>query len=104
MRKRDTSVRSLRGQLLFAEARGDTVTLDCLLCAAENDTSGPATFVVTFPPGDRSPGRATQLLDQWADDLALVTVRITDGRGGAQVEIVSGSTRLVLEPEEAALG
>lgn len=98
MRRHATTV-PLVGQLLFAEEGDGTITIDCLLT---REGSGAASVPVTLEA--RFPGRARaqaalDLLDAWASNAAEVAVRIAEGPRGAEVEITSGTARLVLEPE-----
>ena len=98
MRRHATTI-PLVGQLLFAEEGDGTITIDCLLT---REGSGAASVPVTLEA--RFPGRARaeaalDLLDEWATKAAAVAVRIAEGPRGAEVEITSGTSRLVLEPE-----
>ena len=91
----------LVGQLLFAEEGEGTITIDCLLTRAGTDNASmPVTLEARFPGRSRARA-ALELLDEWASQVAPVQVRIFDADTGAQVEITSGSVRLVLEPEAA---
>lgn len=101
MRKHATTI-PLVGQLLFAEEGDGTITIDCVLT---REGSGAAAIPVTLEA--RFPGRARaeaaiDLLDEWASHSADVAVRIIEGPRGPEVEIVSGNTRLVLEPDAEA--
>src|SRR5436190_22776024 len=96
---RDVSTTPLVGQLLFADEGPDTITLDCVLSrAGSGSPSVPVTLEVRFPGRERA-ASALDMLDHWAARAAEVEVRISEGPRGAEVEITSGSTRLVLEPE-----
>jgi hypothetical protein len=98
MRRHATTI-PLVGQLLFAEEGDGTITIDCLLT---REGSGAASVPVTLEA--RFPGRvraeaALDLLDEWASHAAEVEIRISEGPRGAEVEITSGTARLVLEPD-----
>jgi hypothetical protein len=96
---RPTTTIPLVGQLLFVEEGEGRVVIDCVL---SRDGSGAASVPVTlearFPGRDRAAG-ALDLLGEWASEVAPVEIRINEGPRGLEVEIASGSTRLVLEPE-----
>src|SRR2546421_10253518 len=99
MRRHATTI-PLIGQLLFAEEGPDTITLDCVLTrAGSGSASVPVTLEVRFP-GREQAGTALDMLDHWAARGADVEVRINEGPRGPEVEITSGATRLVLEPEQ----
>ena len=90
----------LIGQLLFSEEAQGTVILDCLLAREGSDTAGvPVTLEARFPDVVRATA-ALELLDEWAEAEATVEVRVNDGPRGPEVEISSGSSRLLLEPED----
>lgn len=90
----------LVGQLLFAQEGAGTVTLDCVLAwAGSGSAAVPVTLEVRFPGRERA-AAALDMLDHWADLGAEVEVRINDGARGPEVEIASGMTRLLLQPEE----
>src|SRR5919201_7080613 len=98
MRRHATTI-PLVGQLLFAEQGSGTITLDCVLTrAGSGAASVPVTLEVHFPGRNRA-AVALDLLDEWATQNAMVEVHINDGPRGPEVEITSGSSRLVLEPE-----
>lgn len=99
MRKHATTI-PLVGQLLFAEEGQDSITIDCVLT---REGSGAAAVPVTLEarfPGRARAAAAIELLDEWAAASADVAVRIVEGPHGPEVEISSGNTRLVLEPEQ----
>jgi hypothetical protein len=99
MRKHATTI-PLVGQLLFAEEGAGSIVIDCVLT---REGSGAASVPVTLEarfPGRARAAAALELLDEWASCAADVEVRISEGPRGAEVEITSGSARLVLEPEE----
>ncbi|MGH9279526.1 MAG: hypothetical protein ACRD12_15670 [Acidimicrobiales bacterium] len=97
---RHNTTTPLVGQLLFAEEGPDTITLDCVLTrAGSGSASVPVTLEVRFPGRARA-AAALDMLDEWADAGAEVEVRIAEGPRGPEVEITSGTTRLLLEPEE----
>lgn len=99
MRKHSTRSTPLVGQLLFAEEGRGTVILDCVLTREGSGTSSlPVTLEARFPGRDRA-AAALDLLLKWAQDGADVAVRINEGKRGPEVEISSGSARLILEPE-----
>src|ERR671932_51034 len=98
MRKHATTT-PMVGQLLFAEEGANSIVIDCVLT---REGSGAAAVPVTLEA--RFPGRARaeaalDLLDEWASCSAEVELRIMEGPRGPEVEISSGNTRLVLEPE-----
>jgi hypothetical protein len=98
--RRHASTAPLVGQLLFAEEGPGTITLDCVLT---REGSGAASLPVTLEarfPGRAQAAAAHELLEEWARQGANVEVRINEGRRGPEVEIASGSSRLVLEPED----
>lgn len=98
--RKHASTTPLVGQLLFAEEGPDTITLDCVLTrAGSGSASVPVTLEVRFPGRERA-AAALDMLDHWAGRAAEVEVRIAEGPRGAEVEITSGTTRLVLEPEQ----
>jgi hypothetical protein len=99
MRKHATTI-PLVGQLLFAEEGPDSIVIDCVLT---REGSGAASVPVTLEarfPGRTRAAAALEMLDEWAAQSAQVHVRINEGPRGPEVEIESGSNRLVLEPEE----
>lgn len=100
--RRNTPVGSLQGQLLFAELESGTLTLDCVLMRAGGVAAAPVTFAAKFPQKSRSRQLAIELLNEWANGLVPVEVTISDGRGGARVEIATSLGRVVLEPDTAA--
>jgi hypothetical protein len=90
----------LVGQLLFSEEGQGTVILDCVLAREGSNGPGlPVTLEAQFPDLARA-AAALELLDRWADSEATVQVRVNEGPKGPEVEIASGSSRLVLEPED----
>ncbi len=98
MRRHATTI-PLVGQLLFAEERDDSIVIDCVLT---REGSGAASVPVTLEarfPGRDGAAAALELLDQWAAQSAEVSVYISEGPRGPEVEITSGKSRLVLEPE-----
>ena len=98
--RKHTSTAALVGQLLFSEEGPDTVILDCVLTReGSGEASKPVTLEARFPSRSRA-AAALQMLDAWAQDGADVSVRIKDGKRGPEVEIISGSARLILEPED----
>ncbi|MCA1691744.1 MAG: hypothetical protein ABR540_04800 [Acidimicrobiales bacterium] len=100
MRKHTTTSTALVGQLLFAEERPGTVILDCVLTREGSGTASlPVTLEARFPGRTRA-AAALDLLLEWAQEGADVAVRINEGRRGPEVEISSGSARLILEPED----
>ena len=91
----------LVGQLLFAEQGDGTITIDCLLTRSGTDAASmPVTLEARFP-GKARARAALDLLEEWASQVATVQVQIFDSPQGAQVEILCGNVRLVLEPEAA---
>ena len=87
------------GQLLFVEEGDGSITVDCLLT---REGSGAASIPVTLEarfPGRARAAAAIDILDAWAERAASVEVRISEGPRGPEVEITSGTARLVLEPE-----
>jgi hypothetical protein len=99
MRKPATSL-PLVGQLLFAEEGDGTITIDCVLT---RDGSGAASVPVTLEarfPGRAQAEAALDLLGAWASEAAAVAVRILEGPRGTEVEIITATGRLVLEPEQ----
>ena len=90
----------LVGQLLFSEEGQGTVILDCVLAREGSGAAAvPVTLEARFPDLARA-AAALELLDEWADSEATVEVRVNEGPKGPEVEIASGSSRLVLEPED----
>ena len=90
----------LVGQLLFSEEGQGSVILDCVLAREGSGAAGlPVTLEARFPDLARA-AAALELLDEWADTEAIVKVRVNEGPRGPEVEIASGSARLVLEPED----
>jgi hypothetical protein len=99
MRRHATTI-PLLGQLLFAEEGPGSITIDCLLT---REGSGAASIPVTLEarfPGRTRAAAALDVLQAWASQAAVVSVRINEGPRGAEVEIACGTARLVLEPEE----
>ncbi len=89
----------LVGQLLFAEEGDGTITIDCVLTREGSGAAAiPVTLEASFPGRERA-AAAIDIIDVWASQAAEVSVRISEGPRGPEVEMVSGSTRLVLEPE-----
>ncbi len=98
MRKHTTTA-ALVGQLLFSEEGPGTVILDCVLTReGSGEASKPVTLEARFPSRNRA-AAALDMLEGWAREGADVSVRITEGKRGPEVEILSGSARLILEPE-----
>ena len=90
----------LVGQLLFSEERQGSVILDCVLARESSGAAAiPVTLEARFPDLARA-AAALELLDEWADAEATVQVRVNESPKGPEVEITSGSARLVLEPED----
>ncbi|MDQ3981035.1 MAG: hypothetical protein M3314_16060 [Actinomycetota bacterium] len=90
----------LVGQLLFSEEGQGAVILDCVLAREGSGAAAvPVTLEARFPDLARA-AAALELLDEWAESDAIVEVRVNEGRRGPEVEISSGSNRLVLEPED----
>ena len=90
----------LVGQLLFSEEGQGTVILDCVLAREGSSAAAvPVTLEARFPDLARA-AAALELLDEWAATDATVQVRVNEGPRGPEVEIASGSSRLVLEPED----
>ena len=88
------------GQLLFSEEGQGSVILDCVLTREGSDAAGvPVTLEARFPDLARA-AAALELLDEWAESEATVAVTVNEGPRGPEVEISSGSARLVLEPED----
>lgn len=96
MRRHETSVTPLLGQLLFADVEAGTLTLDCIL-AKSGGTGSPMTFSAELPRRGHVPHLAIELLSQWAAEAAPIAVTITDGKAGPHVEIACSSHRVVLQ-------
>ena len=97
MRNNETSGCVLRGQLVFAEMRAGTLTLDCILTGDGRPSGSPVTFSARF--ADSGPGyldQGLQLLFEWANDAAVIEVLVGEGRAGPRVQITSASKRVVL--------
>jgi hypothetical protein len=98
MRKHAPTI-PLVGQLLFVEEGADSIVIDCVLTReGSGAASVPVTLEARFPDRSRA-AAALELLDDWAARSAQVAVRINEGPRGPEVEIESGASRLVLEPE-----
>lgn len=104
MRRQPKPLRSLNGQLLFAEFDSGTLTLDCVLDATRGGPVGPVTIAAHFPQPVTTPIDALHLLRRWADEAAPVEITIADEHAGAHVEISAPSGRVVLEPAGAPQG
>ena len=97
MRSSGTGDRALRGQLVFAEMRAGTLTLDCLLALEGRVSGSPVTFSARFADGGpTSLDRAVELLLEWAHEATPVEVLVSEGRASPQVRITSDSKRVVL--------
>lgn len=104
VKRRPKSVRSLSGQLLFAELDSNTLTVDCVLDHTTPGTGGPISITAHFPHALTSPVTAVTLLQRWAEEAAPIEITISHERSGAHVQIAAPSGRVVLEPARAAAG
>jgi hypothetical protein len=101
MRRRRSSVRPLRGQLLFADLSAGSITLDCMLGTQECATTAiPVTLTAKIPEQSRAYEPAVELLQRWAAEMTLIEMHISDGRSGPQVELATTTGRVVLESYE----
>ncbi len=97
--RKHASTAPLVGQLLFVEEGPGSVTLDCVLTREGSGAASlPLTLEARFPGRDQA-AAALDLLGEWARNGATVEVRIHESKRGPAVEITSGRSRLVLEPE-----
>jgi hypothetical protein len=97
--RKHASTTPLVGQLLFSEECPESVILDCVLTReGSGEASMPVTLEARFPSRTRATA-ALEMLEEWANQGAVVEVRINEGKRGPEVEISSGSSRLILEPE-----
>jgi hypothetical protein len=98
--RKHASTAPLVGQLLFAEEGPGSITLDCVLTREGSGTASlPVALEARFP-GREQAAAALDMLDRWAREGAIVEVRINESKRGPEVEISSGKSRLVLEPED----
>lgn len=101
MGRRRSSVRPLQGQLLFANLDARSITIDCLLGTDERSTLAiPVTLTARVPEGSPAHEPAIDLLQRWAAEMMSIEVHISDGRVGPQVELATGTARVVLESYE----
>ncbi len=85
---------------MFTEERQGSVILDCVLAREGSGAAAvPVTLEARFPDLARA-AAALELLDEWAAAEATVQVKVNEGPKGPEVEIASGTGRLVLEPED----
>ena len=97
MRRERERVKTLSGQLLFAEVETDVLILDCLLGKPDGlSASVPVTLKARVPK--RARRDVIDVIESWADDGSAVEVSISDTAHGTEVEIWSCCQRIVLQP------
>lgn len=100
MRRRDTTVRPLRGQLVFVELEGAAIHVDCLLSRSWDEPGAPASLQVKLP-GGRSSAPARTMLRRWAEEGVPIEVTIANDRRGAVVSFSTPTGEIVFEPYDA---
>lgn len=97
MRRSAAKVKTMVGQLLFAEVESNFLVLDCLLSRSESQAvSVPVTLKARVPK--RARRDVLEVLAMWADDGSDVEVSISHTAKGTEVEIASCCQRIVLQP------
>jgi hypothetical protein len=90
-------VKTMVGQLVFADVESNFLVLDCLLSRSESEaTSVPVTLKARVPK--RARRDVLEVLATWADEGSEVDVSISDTARGTEVEISSCCQRIVLQP------
>lgn len=93
MRRRNALVKRFSGHILLVDPRPGGVTVDCMLRA---DDEAPVLLTLSFSVSAAARGRVLGVLGSWEARDDTVEVMITDGRRGPQVELQSGTGKLVL--------
>jgi hypothetical protein len=85
-------------QLLFAEARGETVVVDALVLSGSRLPPGTPVTLHLFPP--ESPLIAELVRDRlltWADDAAVVSVELRRRRHATTAVVSDGRSAVSLD-------